>query len=334
MGKKGGGGEAAAARADEQARQERIRQGTQRINSIFDGRTIGSGKLTAGAVFDPNAKYYLEDGSVWSPTTAAPAAPAAPAPAAPARTSAGGWTMRNPDNSRNGTAGIGTGRNRPLTQEEQAQFRRTGVDPRGYENQPKPAAPAMKSPAEQFAEALSGGKLYSATDRTGGFGDEFFNKQRQNYIDYATPQLEDQKGEASKQLTFALSRSGLLNSSARAQKEGDLQKTYDLNKQKIADDALSYETQARNNVEDARSNLIATLNATGDAEGAAQSAIHRAAALSQPAAYSPLSNLFADFTSALGTQAALEKANYYSGGQTGVRYNTGLFGPKNAVKVS
>ena len=330
MGKKGGGGEAAAARADEQARQERIRQGTQRINSIFDGQTIGSGKLGAGATFDPNAKYYLEDGSVWSPT-----ASSAAGVGVAGRPSVGNVIARGMNaNSRNGIAGIGTGTNRPLTPEEQAQMRRTGVDPRMYESQPSSAAPAGKTPAEQFAEALAGGKLYSGTERTGGFGDEFFNKQRQNYINYATPQLEDQKGEASKQLTFALSRSGLLNSSARAQKEGDLQKTYDLNKQKIADDALSYETQARNNVEDARSNLIATLNATGDAEGAAQSAIHRAAALSQPAAYSPLSNLFADFTSALGTQAALEKANYYSGGQTGIRYNTGIFAPKNAVKVT
>ena len=42
---------------------------------------------------------------------------------------------------------------------------------------------------------------------------------------------------------------------------------------------------------------------------------------------------FADFTAGLGTQAALERANYYSGGQTPVRYSTGLFAPKNAVAV-
>lgn len=166
------------------------------------------------------------------------------------------------------------------------------------------------------------------------FNEDYFNKQQQNFLDYASPQLEDQYGNANKELTFALSRAGLSNSSVRAQKEADLQKTYGLNKQQIADQALSYKGQAQSSVEDARSNLIATLNATGDAEGAANSAIARSSALSKPTAYSPLTNLFADFTSALGTQAALEKANAYSGGQTGVRYKTNLFGNSGAVKVS
>ena len=168
----------------------------------------------------------------------------------------------------------------------------------------------------------------------GQFNDDYFTGARQNYIDYANPQVEKQYGDASKELTFALARGGNLDSSVRGQKSGDLQQLYDLNKQQVADQALSYEGEARNSVEGARSNLITTLNATGDAEGAASGAIARASALSKPAAYSPLSQLFADFTSTLGTQAALERANYYSGGQTGSRYTTGLFTPKTAVKVS
>ncbi|MGF7008102.1 hypothetical protein [Aminobacter sp. BE322] len=166
------------------------------------------------------------------------------------------------------------------------------------------------------------------------FGGDYFAGRKQAYLDYASPQLEDQYGRAQKELTFALTRAGLLDSSVRGEKTGELQQKYDLNKQQIADEALSYEAQSRTAVEDARSNLVATLNATGDAEGAASSALARSAALSKPAAFSPLSQLFADFTAGLGTQAALEKANYYSGGQTGVRYNTGLFAPKNAVKVT
>ena len=43
MGKKDkGANEAAKARADEQARQQRIREGTQRVNRIFDGTPGGS----------------------------------------------------------------------------------------------------------------------------------------------------------------------------------------------------------------------------------------------------------------------------------------------------
>ncbi|MGO4314444.1 hypothetical protein [Agrobacterium sp. MCAB5] len=207
MGKKGGGNEAAQARADEQQRQDRIRQGTERVNSIFDGQ----------------------------------------------------------------------------------------------------------------------------------FNDGYFDQRRQSYLDYASPQLEDQYGKAQKELTFALSRGGLLNSSVRAEKAGELQQLYDTNKQKLADDALSQATQARTAVEDARGNLVSTLNATGDAEGAASSAITRASALSQPAAYSPLSQLFAEFSAGLGTQAALERANAYAGSGAGSsqigRYSTGLFDNAGSVVV-
>lgn len=164
------------------------------------------------------------------------------------------------------------------------------------------------------------------------FDDTFFDKQRQTAIDYATPQLEDQYGKANKELTFSLARSGNLDSSTRGQKVGDLQQLYDLNKQKVADDALAGSTQARTATEDARSGLIATLNATGDAQGAASSALARSSALSQPAAYSPLGQLFTDFTSVLGTQAAQERAAAASGGAYKSAYNTGLFG--NAGKVT
>ncbi len=291
MGKKGGGNEAAQARADEQQRQDRIRQGTQRVNSIFDGATKGSGILDGNAAYDPNATYYLEDGSKWAPQT-------------------GNSPVTDP------------GKLFAMMQSSDQGARRTYVD-------------GGKSAEQQFAEAAQGGKLFTGVTKQNGFDDAYFDGRRQAYIDYANPQLEQQYADAQKQLTFALTRGGLLDSSVRAEKTGELQKLYDVNKQKIADEALSHATQARNSVEDARSNLIATLNATGDAEGAANQAITRASALSQPAAYSPLSQLFADFTSGLGTQAALERANYYSGGQTGARYSTGLFSPNNnSVKVT
>jgi hypothetical protein len=170
----------------------------------------------------------------------------------------------------------------------------------------------------------------------GQFNDGFFNNQRKAYLDYAAPQVNDQYGNAQKELTFALTRAGLLDSSVRGQKVGELQKQYDLQNQKVADDALSYATKARTGVEDARSNLITTLNATGDAEGAASSALARSASLSQPAAYSPLTQLFSAFTSGLGQQAAQDRANYYSnGGSTAGGSSAGLFSRgSGSVRVS
>ena len=193
--------------------------------------------------------------------------------------------------------------------------------------------------AARADEAARQERIRQGTERIGtifdsNFNDQFFDKRKQAYLDYAKPQLEDQFGNAQKELTFALARGGNLNSSVRGEKAADLQKRFDLGQQEVADKALASSTEARSQVEGARGDLVAMLNATGDAEGAANSAIARSTALSQPAAFSPLSNMFADFTSALGTQSALERANAYSGGASPApRYNTGLFGSRNSVQV-
>ncbi len=180
-------------------------------------------------------------------------------------------------------------------------------------------------------QAASEGQLFGG--RSGGFNDDFFAGRRKAYLDYANPQLQQQYGDAQKQLAFSLARSGNLDSSARAQQEAKLADLYSQRSREIGDQALQQETSARNSVEDARANLITTLNATGDAEGAANSAIARASALSQQPAFDPIGNLFVDFTNTLGQQAAQERAESISGGAYRSPYNTGLFGVRNAVKV-
>lgn len=168
----------------------------------------------------------------------------------------------------------------------------------------------------------------------GQFDDDFFTGRRQSYLDYATPQLEEQFGDASDDLTFSLARSGNLNSSVRAEKQGDLQKLYDTQLRGINDKAVSFETDARNQVEDARSDITRNLNATADSDAAVSSANARASALAQPAPYSPLTQLFAEFTQGLSTQAGYERAGAIDP-RFGGRYNTGLFGPStDAVRVS
>lgn len=177
-------------------------------------------------------------------------------------------------------------------------------------------------------------KIRKGTERVNSIFDENFNEdyfdgRREAFLDYSKPQLENQYGDAQKELTFSLARGGNLNSSVRGQKMSELQRLYDTQSKSIADQALAEATQARNAVQDARGGLISTLNATGDAEGAANSALARSAALSQPAAYSPLGQLFTDFTSGLGSQAAAERS--FAAGGPAPRYNTGLFGGGQVV---
>lgn len=165
------------------------------------------------------------------------------------------------------------------------------------------------------------------------FDDKFYRGQRDSYTNYARPQLQKQRDDAAKELAFSLDRTGQLGGSVRAQKEGELQRLFDTNEQQVRDQALAYENQARTGVENARSDLVAMLNATGDTQGAVNSALTRATVLTKPQAYSPLGQLFADFTGALGTQAAAERAAAASGGMFKSRYDTGLFGGPGRVTV-
>lgn len=195
----------------------------------------------------------------------------------------------------------------------------------------KQAAATRAEEAQRQAEIRAGTGRINET--FGQFDDGYFTKQRQNYLDFALPQLDDQYGKAQKELTFALARGGNLDGSARSSQFGELQKAYDTNRTTIADQGQTFANQARTQVEDARSNLIATLNATGDASGAANGAISRAAALAQPAGYSPIGDAFSSITGALSAQAAAERAQALSGGTFTAPYN--LFGSgKSSVKVS
>lgn len=170
------------------------------------------------------------------------------------------------------------------------------------------------------------------SDIFGQFDDEFYEGRRDSFTNYATPQLQDQHQDAQKQLTFALDRRGALDSSSRASQEGDLEKRRGLLETEIKDKALDHANTARSNVEGARSGLIQTLNATGDTEGAVNSAQARATVLSQSPGYSPLVSLFSDFTAGLGQQAAAERAFSYGAGPKPT-FSTGLFGtPRGAVE--
>lgn len=283
-GGKGGDGGAAAARTDEQARQQRIREGTERINSIFNGTFRGGTLATA---FDPNASYYNADGSAYTVPT------------------------------------------RLVTETVPADY-----SPVSSSSKPGTSFGRREPDYAAVQQAIARGQLYSSLNPVRrGFDDDFYAGRRQAYLDYATPQLDEQHQKALRELTFSLDRSGLGNSSVRGQKLGELQTAYDTGRRAVSDTALNYENSARNSVESARSNLIGMLNATSDTQGAVNSALNQATILSAPEGYSPLGQMFGTFLSALGQQATNERTAALLG--TKPYYNTGLFTPSSSsVKVT
>lgn len=175
----------------------------------------------------------------------------------------------------------------------------------------------------------------SIADTFSQFDDNFYGGIRDSYTDFARPQVDDQFKKASEKGTYALARSGTLDSSMRGEQNAELQKQYDINLQDIADKARGYETEARNNVERGRGDLVSMLQVTGDATGAANSALSRAATLATPPAYSPLGQLFQDSTAILSDQMAAERA-FALGLGPKPRNSTSLFGGSGggSVKVS
>ena len=150
------------------------------------------------------------------------------------------------------------------------------------------------------------------------FTPDFYNTIRGNYLDYYRPQFEEQYGDAQNGLAYQLARSGHLDSSVRIDKEADLQQQADIQRQGLVDRALASANERRRQVQAAQEGVIAQLQSTADASGAAADAAARANYLTQPEPYEPLGQLFTDATFGLATQADLERRN-------ASRYNTGLF---------
>jgi hypothetical protein len=167
---------------------------------------------------------------------------------------------------------------------------------------------------------------------SGQFSPEFYGKQRQAYLDFATPQLDREYGDTKDQLVYALSRSGLLDSSAGQNENANLSRAYDRNRLGIAGKAMDTENAARASAENARSNLVATLNATGDDAASAAAAMRQSQNLSMPQGYSPLVGLFGDLSSSIA-RIGSNAANDYSGmaRNIGSLFKTGGRGSQTVV---
>lgn len=141
------------------------------------------------------------------------------------------------------------------------------------------------------------------------FDDGFFNKRRDSYVSYATPQLNEQYDDAMLRLTAALSRSGALQSSEAAKRNAKLGKDFALQRQGLVDKGTELSTQARSDLENARSSLVTDLYATADPAAAAAGAQARAKIASQTPGFTPLGQLFQDITAGLADWAEARSYN-------------------------
>jgi hypothetical protein len=172
------------------------------------------------------------------------------------------------------------------------------------------AADAARARAAEEARAARIRAGQADINKTfGSFNDSFFGNYENDYLDYYTPQIDGQFGDANEDLAYSLARSGLLKSSVAGEKSGDLSKAYSDARSQTLARAKSAVTALRGRVANEKSSALNLLNATGDADRAASEALSRSQLLfkEQPE-YNPLGDLFGGFASGIGNLNAGKQA--------------------------
>lgn len=167
------------------------------------------------------------------------------------------------------------------------------------------------------------------------FDDKYFATRQQAYVDNALPQLSQSFDQAQKDLVYALSRSGLLQSSEAANRQRMLNEERAKYERDINNGAVSFANQGRTGLEQTRSSLLSQLNATEDPTSAATSAANQAQLLQAPPSFDPLGN-FA-FNTAVTLQNLSNNATrgrgYLSGSPTASIASGGGTGSSSITRV-
>jgi hypothetical protein len=133
----------------------------------------------------------------------------------------------------------------------------------------------------------------------GQFTDDFFTGLERNYLDYYLPQFTRQAEDADRGLRINLGRTGNLSSSFGARELARLAEDKEMNRRRIIDESIKYGSDQRKALEDTRGNLIGQLESGAGIENVAGQAAAQARAMTAPPAFSPLGDLFKNYTAAV-----------------------------------
>lgn len=142
-------------------------------------------------------------------------------------------------------------------------------------------------------------KRTRTTDIPSQFDDEFFGKAEKDYLDYYIPQFERQAREARHGNLISLARSGNIGGSVGAERTGGLAEEIEERRRQLIEDAMRYRTGLQTDLEQTRASLLGQAEAGYGQESLAGAAAAKAKALTAPPAFSPLADLFTNYTAAL-----------------------------------
>lgn len=126
-------------------------------------------------------------------------------------------------------------------------------------------------------------------------------QREQAQKDFYLPQLDNRRNDAQEQLTFALARAGLLDSTAAGERQGDLAQQYSLERGSILSKIAQDIAGQSNRLNQQRSSIEAGLRASGDASAAANQALSTAVTFRDDMpTLDPLGNVFYGITQGIG----------------------------------
>jgi len=157
------------------------------------------------------------------------------------------------------------------------------------------------------------------------YDEDFYDRQRDAYLDYATPQVEEQFGDAMRELTFALARSGKLDSALAGRREAKAQKMKDKAMTQVNQQGDDLVSTMKGKMISAKGDLYDQASSLADVDAVRTLAISDFDTSSKPPVYNPITDLFVKVTEGMATQADLERRQKS-------RYDSGLFSTSDSSK--
>lgn len=173
--------------------------------------------------------------------------------------------------------------------------------------------------------SVSKGK--SAVDTAfGGFDDNYYNGIANSVLDYYLPQLDKEFSNTNDQLTYKLSRQGILKSTAAVNKRANLKGDYDIQRSGITTKAADAARSARENVSSVKNQLYNYADSASDPADVNTRLAGETARLKafQPE-FTPLGKVFGDYITPVAATIGNGLLNEAKGGSG---YGTGLFDAK------
>lgn len=169
------------------------------------------------------------------------------------------------------------------------------------------AAEARADEAARQARITEGRR--NINDVFSTFDDNYYNRRQNEYANYAKPQVDSQFKNAQNELLYSLARSGNMASSEMGKQLGTLERERRAAATKVSDASIAYANQARQNVEQARGDVLNQLMATSDPSVAASQANARARLMNN---YNPVMDSIGElFGQSMATAANANRAQYY-----------------------